>query len=285
MLLNQMSNLKQRLMISFCAIILVFSSVYYSHEPFFSPMFLLLTGLVICFAQIEYYDIAIEKKFLPLKKLGLLFTFIYLIISYLSIFYLKIEFLPLIVIWFFLLVIFGYYLKFGSHPFTNLAITFFGFAYLTIPLSLILYINYSTNAIDGRYLLFYLLFISKITDTGAYFIGKKYGAKKLAPIISPKKSWEGAIGGFICALIASILFVKFYSNGEKFLNFSQSIWIGAIISLLSQFGDLSESLLKRDAGIKDSSHLPGMGGVLDIVDSLIFPVPFIYFLLKLGVIA
>lgn len=280
-----MSNFKQRFLISFCAIFLVFFAIYFSHKTLFSPIFLLFTGLIICIAQKEYYDIAIEKKFTPLKRLGIFFSSFYLLTNYISIFYLEREFFPMIVGWLFLLFLFGYYFRSGSQPFSNLAITFFGFAYLTLPLSLILNINYYPSSIDGRYLLLYLLFISKITDIGAYFIGKKFGVKKLAPVISPKKSWEGAIGGFLCALLTSVLFVKWYSPEGNFLTFSQSIWLGALISVLSQFGDLSESLLKRDAGVKDSSHLPGLGGVLDIVDSLIFPVPFVYFLLKLGVFA
>ena len=170
----------------------------------------------------------------------------------------------------------------------NLAITLFGIIYLTLPISCALRINYffpEQAAQDGRLWLAYVLLVTKMTDIGAYFCGKTLGKNKLAPSISPKKTIEGALGGLGAALITSLIFTLLASTLTIFpMSFLQSIWIGIAMSVLAQLGDLSESLLKRDAGVKDSSHLPGLGGMLDIVDSLIFTLPLMYLLLKMEII-
>jgi phosphatidate cytidylyltransferase len=125
-----------------------------------------------------------------------------------------------------------------------------------------------------------------ITNASAYFFGKSLGKNKLAPYISPKKTWEGAIGGFCIALIASMGFhvlANLPNNPIPIsLSFWESIFLGGILSFLAQLGDLAESLLKRDVGVKDSSHIPGVGGILDIVDSLVFTSPALYLYLKMS---
>jgi len=115
-----------------------------------------------------------------------------------------------------------------------------------------------------------------ICDTAAYFIGRSIGRHKLFPRVSPNKTWEGAVAGFIAAigvfLLARVLVLPY-------LSVPQSIVCGSIVGLIGQVGDLAESLLKRDAGVKDSSSLiPGHGGVLDRFDSLLFVAPamFVY---------
>jgi phosphatidate cytidylyltransferase len=159
---------------------------------------------------------------------------------------------------------------------------------LTLPISCALRINYffPTHALeDGRLWLAYVLLVTKMTDIGAYFCGKIFGKNKLAPSISPKKTVEGALGGLGAALLTSLIFAFFASHFAPFhMTFLQSIWIGITMSILAQLGDLSESLLKRDAGVKDSSHLPGLGGMLDIVDSLVFTLPLMYLLLKMQIV-
>jgi phosphatidate cytidylyltransferase len=121
----------------------------------------------------------------------------------------------------------------------------------------------------------FLTFAIWSNDTFAYFIGLSFGKHKLNPKISPKKSIEGAIGGFAATLIFAYLF------GPKLnLALSQSLFIGAAISLLAQSGDLLESLYKRTAQAKDSSNLlPGHGGFLDRMDSFILTGPLYYLLI------
>src|SRR5262249_52359659 len=94
---------------------------------------------------------------------------------------------------------------------------------------------------------------------------------------SPKKTWEGAISGFVAALGTSVLLRQLLPLD---LALWQALFLGCCISILAQFGDLAESLLKRDMNLKDSNQVPGIGGVLDILDSLVFTSPFIYLFLK-----
>lgn len=124
----------------------------------------------------------------------------------------------------------------------------------------------------------YILSIVWIGDTGAYFIGSNFGKHKLYPAVSPGKTIEGAIGSLIFSIISS-LFLKRYLVPE--LKFNHAVLLGLVISFLSQFGDLSESLIKRKAGVKDSGNLfPGHGGMFDRIDSLLFTIPFVYFYLS-----
>jgi phosphatidate cytidylyltransferase len=143
---------------------------------------------------------------------------------------------------------------------------------------------FSENSVnDGRWWLLYLLVVTKMTDTGGFFVGKKFGKEKLAPYISPKKTIEGALGGFLAGILSSVAIMflaSIFDPGAFGLTFAQSIWLGAGISLCAQIGDLSESLLKRDGGIKDSNQMPGLGGMLDIMDSLVFSTPLVYIFLK-----
>jgi len=113
-----------------------------------------------------------------------------------------------------------------------------------------------------------------ICDSAAYFVGKKIGKHKLFERISPKKTWEGAIAGFIFAIIGFYVFMLIFIPAFPLIH---SIILGAIIGIIGQFGDLSESQLKRDIKIKDSSAIiPGHGGFLDRFDSILFVLPAVY---------
>jgi phosphatidate cytidylyltransferase len=244
---------------------------------------------VISGALWEYYNIAKAKHSQPLVKIGIIGTVIYVFAVYIHSQMYYLNMLPEMVLALTLAAAFIYYFIKGSDPFVNLAVTAFGLLYLTIPLSCLISINYFDSATvhDGRWALIYLLFVSKMTDTAAFFVGKRIGQTKLTPYISPKKTWEGAIGGLVGALLTSIIFyfiLQLFATPPFELTFFQSLWLAVFISIAAQFGDLAESLLKRDVGVKDSSGLPGLGGMLDIVDSLIFTAPLMYFFLKITAI-
>ncbi|MBT8436567.1 MAG: phosphatidate cytidylyltransferase, partial [Gammaproteobacteria bacterium] len=124
----------------------------------------------------------------------------------------------------------------------------------------------------GGEMLLYLFSIVWIADIGAYFSGRRFGKRKLAPAISPGKTWEGFCGGLVANLLW-IIGIYFFSTGWGF-GFLQFVLIGVATSLISVVGDLFESILKREAGVKDSGKLlPGHGGVLDRIDSLIAASP------------
>ena len=136
------------------------------------------------------------------------------------------------------------------------------------------------NHADGIYYLLLLLNFSSVCDMGAYFVGSAIGKHKLCPNISPKKTVEGAIGGIISSIIVTVILA---------LCFGKSIWLPLVLTIplciLGMIGDLFASAIKRSVGLKDYSNLiPGHGGILDRVDSIIMIVPLMYVLISFGVL-
>jgi phosphatidate cytidylyltransferase len=279
-------HLKQRLLISSIATFLLFLIVYFSHIPYFQPIFLCVNVLIVSLALLEYYHLVKHKGFQPLMITGIFCSIIYVISVYFTLWIPHWEVLPNLILLVSFALFFLNFFQQQTQPIVNLALTSFGIIYLTIPLTYALKINYfplSEKMQDGRLWLAYVFAVTKMTDIGAYFCGKLWGRHPLAPTISPKKTIEGAIGGLLISILTSLLFNGFFGLIQPFLtlNLFQSIWLGILMSFVAQFGDLSESILKRDAGVKDSSRLPGLGGILDIVDSLLFALPLMYFLLQI----
>lgn len=141
---------------------------------------------------------------------------------------------------------------------------------------------------DGAWVLLACLTIIKVSDIGAYFVGSAMGRHKLAPLISPGKSIEGAIGGVASSVLVAVIlaygqwvpFFRLGSPGNGDLCIWGVILFGVALSLSGQVGDLVESCFKRDAGIKDSSQIiPGLGGILDLIDSPLFALPTAWLLL------
>lgn len=135
--------------------------------------------------------------------------------------------------------------------------------------------------IDGIYLLLFAFFAGWMTDIFAYFVGSKLGKHKLCPKISPKKSVEGAIGGVVGAILLNVLllfvFKKFIFTEETGLSYIAVIFLSIILSIVSMFGDLAASTIKRNFGIKDFGKLlPGHGGIMDRFDSVLFVMPVLY---------
>jgi len=163
------------------------------------------------------------------------------------------------------------------------------FAFLTlIPFLigvLLLRLNqYAVDQYHGFILLMYVFVLVWAADSGAYFAGRKFGKRKLAPKVSPGKSWEGVVGGLITACIFAFVFLQL-SKDSLIGNASASSFVVLSVATvaISVLGDLTESMFKRESGIKDSSNLiPGHGGILDRIDSLTAAVPFFayfYFLI------
>lgn len=268
-------NLKKRLIAGSLAFVILTLSISFSYHPFFSPIFALINAAIISLALTEYYQLAKQKDFRPLTALGTLAAICYTFAVYAKLHRPSLDFLPSFVLLISLVIFFlAFFRPKEENSIGNLAVTVFGIVYLAIPLCYALKLNYLQE--DGRLWLAYVIAVTKVTDTGAYFIGKGWGRFKLAPRISPKKTIEGAMGGFAAALLTSVVFYLFFID----MTFWQSIWFSILIAALAQIGDLAESILKRDAKVKDSSsHLPGLGGVLDIVDSLVFTLPLMYLIL------
>jgi len=132
---------------------------------------------------------------------------------------------------------------------------------------------------DGRGWVYLAMFTTFANDTGAFFIGRTCGKRKLVSAISPAKTWEGAFGGLLIAVVVTVAISRIpilFSSSP--LEYWQAILLGCLISVFAQLGDLVESLLKRNMGIKESGKLlPGHGGILDRFDSLIFSGVVVYY--------
>lgn len=180
---------------------------------------------------------------------------------------------------FFIMIFFRKILKFK-----DIIVVFTMTLLITFSLSTLIDLRKITNIYSNFYLIFALA-IPWMSDTGAYFIGKFFGKRKLCPDVSPKKTIEGALGGIIFSIVVNViicfLFSVFFFKNNVILNYQNAILICLIGSIISIIGDLCFSMFKRSYRIKDFGHvIPGHGGVLDRFDSVIFVVPFIYFIVK-----
>ena len=136
---------------------------------------------------------------------------------------------------------------------------------------------------DGRMLLFYGILVIKFTDIGAYFTGSAFGKHKLIPRISPAKTWEGVFGGICASTAVSLIYFALFKQTISGMVFGwgDAVILGVLLGVAGILGDLVESMLKRGADIKDSGHwIKGMGGLLDVLDSLLFAFPVLYLYLQ-----
>jgi phosphatidate cytidylyltransferase len=169
-----------------------------------------------------------------------------------------------------------------GRPTGAVATTMFGAAYTGGMLSFgygLRYHNYAVGATAGTALVLYPLVLTWTSDTAAYFVGRALGKRKLIPSVSPGKTVAGAVGALVASVVVSWLYARYVLPhfGRLSMLGWQAVWFGIVLSVAVQIGDLAESLIKRDGKVKDSSHIiPGHGGVLDRIDSLLFAIPVAY---------
>jgi len=158
--------------------------------------------------------------------------------------------------------------------------TLFGLMYVSWLLNFIQKINFFPG-VDGRFYLLYFVIITKFSDTGAYIVGSLIGRHKMIPRISPGKTWEGFAGAIVLSTAASLVFAHLFRDHMLGMSPLHAVVLGIVLSLGAVVGDLIESLFKREAGVKDSGKLfPGIGGILDLLDSLLFNAPLMYLYLR-----
>ncbi|MEK7084296.1 MAG: phosphatidate cytidylyltransferase, partial [Patescibacteria group bacterium] len=158
----------------------------------------------------------------------------------------------------------------------GLSTTLFGVLYVSWFFSFLVKIRLMLPGVDGVKLLAFILLVTKSGDIGALLVGIRFGKHPLLPNVSPNKSIEGAAGSFLFSVIAAVACRSFLPELPYFSMIHVAL-MGAFFGGLGQLGDLSESLIKRDCHVKDSGKLlPGMGGVLDVIDSLLFSAPAFY---------
>ncbi len=277
-----MKDLNRRFAISGIAIPLVVCLLVFALHPLVQYLVLLVVGILACVAGWEYEQLAKTKGGYVKTPFFTAFVFLEVVSFFIYAKDGSLANLPWESLFFSFLCFFLLHFKNKEGSIVDLAVSTFGLIYIAVPMGMLLSILYFQGGQDGRWWIAYLLIVTKIADIGAYFAGNLFGKKKLAPQISPGKTVEGALFGLVCAVFASFIFYVLAKNGE-IGNFSlsliSSLVLGGVLGLLGPLGDLSESLLKRDANKKDSNRLPGLGGILDLMDSLLFTIPIIYFYL------
>lgn len=172
-----------------------------------------------------------------------------------------------------------------ENPIQNISATLFFSGYIGIGIGSILGIRELLQIqlydLPFAWLAISVIFSLWMCDSFAYFGGKLMGKTKLFRRISPNKTWEGSICGFVASVIFMYLFYRFSPMNQLPITYNEVLVIGILIGMFGQIGDLIESMIKRDSGVKDSSHLiPGHGGFFDRFDSLIFVSPLIFFYLR-----
>ncbi len=271
--MSKYPDLLPRLLSAVIGGLIIILSLVWSQWGFFVVFF-----LISCFTMLEFYRLMRLQDYLPIRFLGvavggLLFVGMFFIEGgYLPSIY-HFALFPLASFVFLIKL----YKKNDVHPFINIALFYLGIVYVAVPFAftnlLVFYSGeYSYEIILG------LLFLTWANDVGAYFTGIIFGRTKLFERISPKKSWEGSIGGAILSVSTSLVIASYF----KGLNTIEWISVSIIVVIAGTYGDLVESHFKRSIQIKDSGNIiPGHGGFLDRFDSLLIAVPFVVVFLKL----
>lgn len=271
--MSKFTDLYQRIISAAAGAAIIISSLIIGEWSYFVVFF-----TISLLAQWEFYRLIKLQSYLPIRLLGVTIGSALFVLSffvsrgtldpkyYFAIF-------PIAS----LIFLVKLYKKNDNTPFINIALFYLGLTYVALPFALMnVVVHY-----HGWYsyeILLGLMFIIWGSDTGAYFAGIRFGKRKLFERHSPKKSWEGSIGGAVTAVAFSIIISR-YSTG---LEMWQWVSVAFIVVITGTYGDLVESMFKRTMQIKDSgTSIPGHGGFLDRFDSLILSVPFIVVFLKL----
>lgn len=264
-------NLGTRILTGFIFVCLLMAGILLGNY-YFLVVFSLMTFLTLN----EFYTLIVKSAKIDLNKVLNSIAGVYLFVSFF--FYSKLglvtsffAFAVPYLIYLFVLFVSELYKK-RSNPIQSIAYSLLGQVYIAFPMALLNYLAFGSDSI-GEYsygLVLAVFMFIWVNDSFAYLTGSMLGKHKLFERISPKKSWEGFIGGVVFSIIAAIVYSHFCDD------LMPASWVGfALIAVIAgTFGDLVESLFKRTLGVKDSgSILPGHGGMLDRIDSLLFAIP------------
>ncbi len=274
-----MSEFLKRTISGLLFVIVLVGAIYIGHITFFI-LFLAITTATM----LEFYHLGLKAKLRPQSLLGVFIGMAFFIWSY---FYSsgRIEqltlygFVPLLVS-IFVVELYRHQLK----PMQNIAFTLLGIFYIALPFSLMNFITINGSSYSMDYnpnILLGILFLVWANDTGAYVVGVSMGKHKMIPRISPKKSWEGFVGGIATTLLVAWVIAMFFDE----VSLKHWLAIGLITTFMAVLGDLVESMFKRSIGVKDSGKfLPGHGGLLDRFDALLMVLPMVYVYLEVMMI-
>ena len=290
------SDLRYRIPISIISACLVAAFIFFGAYQPLRWIFTAAVAGIAAIALFEYYVLVKLKGFSPAFTLGVVCAVLYIFAVFFKTqgphahWEALWQKMPEIILF---IALFGCFVRYawsGKDPIINIATSFLGIVYLAVPFGLLVRIMYffifdgqMDTHFQGSWWIVYLIIVTKSSDMGGYFVGKLLGRHKLASNISPNKTFEGAFGGLACSILVSVVICYLGKHfGEVFVgfNYGSSIGLGFLIGIFGQLGDLAESLLKRDANVKDSNTLPGVGGILDMTDSMLFTSPVLYTFLR-----
>jgi phosphatidate cytidylyltransferase len=271
-------------------------ALFSGHPIISNGVFILLIGLLALSGLIEFYGIAEKRGMVNFKWCGVLGGLLLMLGTFAHLQgWLGIHNTPARVndfeTSFLILFVLGlcvrqFLAKNNTAGLTAIATTLFGLMYVPWLLNFIQKISFfpfpEGSPVDaGKYFLLYFILVTKFSDMGAYAVGSLIGKHKMIPRISPGKTWEGFGGAILVSTGASLAFVHFFGAKMVGMNYLHAAILGVILSIAAVIGDLIESLFKREAGVKDSGKLfPGIGGILDLLDSLLFNAPLMYLYLR-----
>ena len=268
------ANLKRRVLTGmFGGSLLLLSAL---HELSYLVVFV----LIIFLSSREYFKILMNNGFRPNYNLGVFLSVIIFVTTYLyaskesliGVHFVLVPILPLV-------CLSALYSSNNNETLSNVSVTFFGILYISLPISLLNFIVFNEYSYNSIYLMATLLFLWT-SESAAYFGGSLFGRKKLFESVSPMKTWEGVISGLLANVILAYLIHQFVWT--SFQTFTFWVLFSVVVLVSGIFGDLFESLLKRNFNLKDSGNkLPGHGGFLDRFDSFFFVIPYVYFYLKI----
>lgn len=266
--------LRTRILTAVCGIPLLVVVIWFDEPISWFTLFACIWGIL---AVYEFYKITRITRLMPVTIFGIVWTVLFLVRPhfdydiYFPLLVISMAILPLI----YLLL----YRRLKA-VFPSWSWTIGGIIYVGLLLSCMVDLRLEA----GRNWVFLAILVTFVSDSMAYFVGRAFGRHLLAPRISPHKTWEGAIAGVISAAAFSLIFTLSWSL-QLPINYWQAVLLGVIISITGQFGDLLESLLKRYFGVKESGNLmPGHGGLLDRMDSVVFAgvVVYLYYIVTVS---
>lgn len=269
-------NLGQRVAVGVIFIPVILGLSWYGRHAF-----LFLIAVIIGVGLVEFYNLAQQKNLRPQRELGIMCGLSIALCIYAG----YADKIWLLLAGFLVLLLLAELFRKpepNSSPLLNVAATIFGVVYVAGLLSFLVLIRELPRATNSEYAhagsWMIMIFVTIwVCDTAAYFVGKGFGKHKLYERVSPKKTWEGAMGALFFAVLAALVCHATFVKGLRTID---AAVIGVLAGTVGQMSDLVESLFKRDAGVKDSSVLiPGHGGMLDRFDSEMLVAPLVYFYL------
>jgi len=273
----------------------VLTAMFSGNKLFSNYVFLLIMVVLAAMGLMEFYDMALKRNLVCFRNWGLFGGVLLMVGTFLHfsgklgisgsparVNDFETSFLILFVLG---LCVRQFVSKSNTAGIEAISVTLFGLMYVPWLLNFIQKIAFfpfpNGNQWSGTFYVLYFILVTKFSDTGAYAVGSIIGKHKMIPRISPGKTWEGFAGGVLASTGASVLFAHLAGPKLTGMTLMHSIILGVVLSVAAVIGDLIESLFKREAGVKDSgTRFPGIGGILDLLDSLLFNAPLMYLYLR-----